>query len=45
MKEWVKNIYLLSTNQFSNSNMLEASNNMVTQRGDNEIVTQLYIMN
>jgi hypothetical protein len=45
MKEWGKNIYLFSTNQFLNSNMLEASNNTATQREDNEIVTQLCIMN
>jgi len=45
MREWVRNIYFLSTNQFSYSNILEASNNMAPQRRDNEIVTQLRIMN
>jgi len=41
------NKYLLSTNQFSNSKMSKVSNNnnMATQRRDNEIVTQLRIMN
>jgi hypothetical protein len=34
MREWVKNIYFLSTNQFSYSKMSEASNNMAPQRGD-----------
>jgi hypothetical protein len=45
VKEWVENIYFLSTNQFSYSKMLEGSNNMVPQRRYNEIVNQLRIMN
>ena len=45
MREWVRNIYFLSTNQFSYSKMLEASNNMAPKREDNEIVTQLCIIN
>ena len=39
------NVYLLSTNQFSNSKMSKISNNMAIKRRDNEIVTQLRIMN
>jgi hypothetical protein len=32
-----KNIYFLSTDQFLDSKMLKASNNMALQREDNEI--------
>jgi len=39
------NVYLLSTNQFSNSKMSKVSNNMATKRRDNEIETQLRIIN
>jgi len=46
MKEWVRNIYFLSTSQFSYSKMSKASNNyMAPQREDNKIVTQLRIIN
>jgi hypothetical protein len=39
------NVYLLSTNQFSNSKISKVSNNMATKRRDNEIETQLHIIN
>jgi hypothetical protein len=45
VREWVRNIYLLLTNQFLDLKMSKASNNMTPHRGDNEIVTQLRIMN
>ena len=45
MKEWVRNIYLLSTNQYLDPMMSKANNNIASQRGDNEIVTQLHVMN
>lgn len=39
------NIYYLSNNQFKDLKMSKVSNNLALQRGDNEIVTQLRIMN
>jgi hypothetical protein len=45
VNEGVRNIYFLSTNQFSDSKTSKASNNMAPPRRDNEIVTQLSIMN
>jgi len=39
MKEWVRNIYLLSTNQYLDPMTSKANNNIASQRGDNEIVT------
>jgi len=38
-------MYFLLANQFSDSKMLEASNNMTPYRGDNKIVTELHIIN
>jgi hypothetical protein len=38
MKECVRNIYLLLTNQFLDPMMLKANNNIASQRGDNEII-------
>jgi hypothetical protein len=45
MREYEMNVYLLSTNQFSNSKMSKVSNNMATKRRDNEIEIQLRIIN
>ena len=45
MREWVRNIYFLSTNQFLYSRMSKTSNNMASQGENNEIVTHLHIMN
>jgi hypothetical protein len=42
VRDWVRNIYFLSTNQFLDLKMLEASNNMATQRGDYKIVTYIH---
>jgi hypothetical protein len=42
MRDWVRNIYFLSTNQFLDLKMLEASNNMATQRRGNKIVTYMH---
>jgi len=41
----VRNIYFLLANQFSQFKMSKASNNIAPQKEDNEIVTQLRIMN
>ena len=45
MWEWVRNIYFLSANQFSNLKMLRVSNNMAPQKGDNGIITLIHIIN
>jgi hypothetical protein len=42
MRDWVRNIYFLSTKQFLDLKMLEASNNMATQKGDYKIVTYMH---
>jgi len=43
--EWVRSIYFLSIKQFLDSKMLEISNNMTPYKRDNEIITQLHIIN
>ena len=42
MRDLVRNIYFLSTNQFLDLKMLEARNNMTIQRGDNKIITHMH---
>ena len=41
----MRNIYFMLSNQFLDSMMLKASNDMAPKRGDNEIVTWVRIMN
>jgi len=45
MRQWMRNIYFLLTNRFSDSKMSKTNNNMEPHKGDSEIITRFRIMN